>query len=52
MEQRCQAVPAVIADCRAVGEVGARYGVSEQSVHAWLLGCQDHGLEGLIYRPP
>jgi transposase-like protein len=35
MEQRYQAVLAVIADGRGVGEVAAQFGVSRQSVHAW-----------------
>ena len=37
MEQRYQAVLAVIADGRGVGEVAAQFGVSRQSVHEWLI---------------
>ena len=50
MEQRYQAVLAVIADGRGVGEVAAQFGVSRQSVHAWLRRYEDHGLEGLANR--
>lgn len=35
MEQRYQAVPAVIADSCRVGKVAAQAGVSSQSVLAW-----------------
>ena len=37
MEQRYQALLAVVADCRGVGEVAAQFGVSRQSVHEWLI---------------
>ncbi len=47
MEQRHQAVLAVIADGRGVGEVAAQFAVSRQSVHSWLRRYEDHGLEGL-----
>ena len=50
MEQRYQAVLAVIADGRGEGEVAAQFGVSRQSVHAWLRRYEDHGLEGLANR--
>jgi len=50
MEQRYQAVLAVIADGRGVGGVAAQFGVSRQSVHAWLRRYEDHGLEGLANR--
>jgi transposase len=50
MEQRYQAVLAVIADGRGVGEVAAQFGVSRQSVHSWLRRYEDHGLEGLANR--
>lgn len=50
MEQRYQAVLAVIADGRGVGEVAAQFGVSRQSVHAWLRRYEDEGLEGLANR--
>ena len=35
-EQRYQAVLAVIAEGGTVAEVAARFGVSRQTVHAWL----------------
>jgi transposase InsO family protein len=50
MEQRYQAVLAVIAGGRGVGEVAAQFGVSRQSVHSWLRLYEDHGLEGLANR--
>lgn len=50
MDQRYQAVLAVIADGRGVGEVAAQFGVSRQSVHAWLRWYEDEGLEGLANR--
>ena len=50
MEQRYQAVLAVIADGRGVGEVAAQFGVSRQSIHSWLRRYEDHGLEGLANR--
>ena len=37
MEQRYQAVLAVIQDGWQVSEVAARLGVSRQSVHAWVV---------------
>jgi transposase len=50
MEQRYQAVLAVIANGRGVGEIAAQFGVSRQSVHSWLRRYEDHGLEGLANR--
>lgn len=50
MEQRYQAVLAVIADGRGVGEVAAQFGVSRQSLHSWLRRYEDAGLEGLADR--
>lgn len=47
VEQKYQAVLAVIADGRAVAEVAEQWGVSRQSVHAWLRRYEDGGLEGL-----
>jgi transposase-like protein len=35
-EQKFQAVLAVLADGRSVTEVASQWGVSRQSVHAWL----------------
>lgn len=50
MGNRYQAVLAVIADGRWVGEVAAHFGVSRQSVHVWLRLNEDYGLEGLADR--
>ncbi len=50
MEQRYQAVLAVIADVRCEGEVAAQSGASGQSVQSWLRLYEDHGLEGLANR--
>ena len=49
-EQRYQAVLAVIADGRTVSEVAAQWGVSRQSVHAWLARYEVEGLAGLSDR--
>lgn len=49
-EQRYQAVLAVIADGRTVSEVAAQWGVSRQSVHAWLARYEAEGLAGLADR--
>lgn len=46
-EQRYQAVLAVISDGATVTEVAARFGVSRQSMHAWLAKYEAGGLEGL-----
>jgi len=46
-EQRYQAVLAVIADGCSVVEVAGRFGVSRQSVHAWLAKYEAEGLAGL-----
>src|SRR5262245_8085704 len=46
-EQKYLAVMAVLADGRAVGEVAAAWGVSRQSVHAWLRRYEEAGLPGL-----
>lgn len=47
MEQRYQAVLAVIAEGHTVKDVAARFGVSRQSVHAWLVKYEAGGLGGL-----
>jgi len=47
-EQRYQAVLAVIGDGRTVKEVAAQWGVSRQTVHAWLARYEAGGLEGLV----
>jgi transposase len=46
MEQRYRAVLAVRAGDR-VSDVAARFGVSRQSVHAWLARYDEDGLPGL-----
>lgn len=55
MEQRYQAVLAVIRDGVPVTEVADRFGVSRQAVHRWLRRYEDQGLAGLVdrsHRPP
>lgn len=47
MEQRYQAVLAVIQDGWKVTEVAARLGVSRQSVHAWIARYEQGGLAAL-----
>ena len=49
-EQKYLAVMAVLADGRAVGEVAAAWGVSRQSVHAWLRRYEEAGLPGMQRR--
>jgi transposase InsO family protein len=49
MEQRYRAVLEVEAGC-PVTEVAQRYGVSRQSVHAWVRRYRDGGLAGLADR--
>ena len=46
-EQRYQAVLAVIGDGRTVTEVAGQWGVSRQTVHAWLAKYEAGGLEGV-----
>lgn len=46
-EQRYQAVLAVIAEGQTVTEVAARFGVSRQTLHAWLVKYEAGGLENL-----
>ena len=50
MEQRYQAVLAVIGDGETVSEVAARVGVRRQTVHEWLARYERGGLEGLVDR--
>jgi transposase InsO family protein len=55
MEQRYQAVLAVIRDGVPVLEVAHRFDVSRQAVHRWLRWYEDQGLPGLAdrsHRPP
>ena len=46
-EQRYRAVLAVIAEGHTVTEVAARFGVSRQTMHAWLAKYEAGGLESL-----
>lgn len=46
-EQRYRAVMAVIAEGHTVTEVAARFGVSRQTLHAWLAKYEAGGLENL-----
>ena len=46
VEQRYQAVLAVIRDGVPVVQVASRYGVSRQAVHRWLRWYEDQGLPG------
>lgn len=50
MEQRYQAVLAVVQDGWKVSEVARKLGVSRQSVHAWLARYQQGGLAALADR--
>ena len=55
VEQRYQAVLAVIRDGVPIVEVAGRFGVSRQAVHRWLRRYEDQGLAGLVdrsHRPP
>ena len=56
MEQRYQAVLAVVQDGWRVVEVARRVGVSRQTVHAWIARYEEGGLAALadtpIARPP
>src|SRR5689334_19498148 len=49
-EQKYQAVMAVLSEGASVSEVASRWGVSRQSVHAWLRRYEDEGLSGLVPR--
>ena len=50
MEQKYQAVLAVIRDGVSIVEVANRFGVSRQSVHSWLLRYEMEGMAGLVER--
>jgi transposase InsO family protein len=50
VEQRYDAVMAVLRDRVRVVDVAARYGVSRQSVHAWIRRYETGGLGGLADR--
>lgn len=46
-EQRYRAVLAVISDGETVTDVAARFGVSRQTLHAWLARYEAGGIEDL-----
>ena len=50
MEQRYDAVLGVIRDGFTVTEVAQKFGVSRQTVHAWLARYEEGGLEALVDR--
>lgn len=50
VEQRYQAVLAVIGDGESVTSVAGRFGVSRQTVHSWLARYEASGLAGLTDR--
>jgi transposase InsO family protein len=50
MEQRYEAVMAVLRDGEPVVEVAARFGVSRQSLHTWIARYQQGGIGGLADR--
>jgi transposase InsO family protein len=50
VEQRYQAVLAVISDGRTVTEVASQWAVSRQTVHGWLARYEHSGLQGLADR--
>jgi transposase InsO family protein len=55
VEQRYQAVLAVIRDGVPIVQVAHRFDVSRQAVHRWLRWYEDQGLPGLVdrsHRPP
>src|SRR4051794_22425069 len=55
VEQRYQAVLAVIRDGVPIVEVAQRFDVSRQAVHRWLRWYEHEGLSGLVdrsHRPP
>ena len=50
VEQRYQAVLAVIADGEPIRAVADGWGVSRQTVHTWLARYEAAGLDGLVNR--
>jgi transposase InsO family protein len=55
VEQRYQAVLAVIRDGVPIVQVAHRFDVSRQAIHRWLRWYEDQGLAGLVdrsHRPP
>src|SRR5262249_27037971 len=50
VEQRYRAVSEVLVEGVTVREVATRFGVSRQSVQAWLRGYAEDGMPGLVDR--
>jgi len=50
MEQRYDAVLAVVRDGLSVGEVAAAYGVTRQSIYRWMQRYEEGGLPALAER--
>lgn len=50
VEQRYQAVLAVISDGLSITQVASKVGVSRQTLHAWLVRYEAEGLDGLADR--
>ena len=50
VEQRYQAVLAVISDGLLISQVASKVGVSRQTLHSWLARYEAEGLEGLLDR--
>ena len=50
VEQRYQAVLAVISDGLSITQVASKVGVSRQTLHAWLARYEAEGLDGLVDR--
>lgn len=50
VEQRYQAVLAVISDGLSISQVASKVGVSRQTLHSWLARYEAEGLEGLADR--
>ena len=50
VEQKYQAVLAVVGDGREVTDVARQFGVSRQTLHAWLTRYEAEGLAGLVPR--
>lgn len=50
VEQRYQAVLAVISDGLSISQVASKVGVSRQTLHAWLARYEAQGLQGLADR--
>ncbi|WP_165663247.1 helix-turn-helix domain-containing protein, partial [Mycobacteroides abscessus] len=50
VEQRYQAVLAVISDGLSISQVASKVGVSRQTLHVWLARYEAQGLDGLADR--